>query len=752
MGDESQSQAFENSVRRIARELWAATYAGAAMVDGRERDLVFETDDVIYVVEATTDRSKAKAAHDVQKLLEFRRVHARRGKVISCWFVTQSEPTADQRSVAPKDSTVNVLSFDQFRSKLVRAADYLAARAAYEFGSARDPRTGSSSVGDRYYPLELARVGVGSRQAANVSTLLDLMASGGRLVVLGDYGAGKSMTLRELFRQLSNRFQRGQSPRFPLHLNLRDHHGQTHPDEAIERHGRSVGIGEPHRLVHAWRAGFTDLILDGFDELAMYGWGIRTRRLHDYRHGTMRLVRNLISQTPPESAVVVAGRPYFFDTLDELRGALELRSDAVMFRIEPLTTEQVAGFLRRQGWDKTLPGWFPARPLLLAHLADRELLDQVSAVPIGSDPAAAWHHFLTVICEREAQIQQFLNGDTIRQVLERLASVLRERSNALGEITFEDLERSFAEVCGYEPDAEAATVLSRLPGLGQTGTNTRKFIDDDLEGAAAAGDLVRFAHDPYSSPSRAWRVQLGQLAIAVAAHRLAADGRSGIVLPAVAQAASLKNASPLVMDLVRVLTQTELTSSLPCPLTVSEVWTPELDLEDNTLDLSNLMIHDAVIQSLHLPAGDEADVLLPRFVRCHFGSVNGRTSAKELPDGRFEQCSFDTFLDDSRTTSGIMALPLPMGVRVALTILKKLYAQKGSGRKEQALYRGLDPSRHEFVRRVLEALGREPLLVRGKIGNQVMWWPIPTARARVSAIPEAPLTSRDPVLDDLARL
>src|SRR5262245_45432086 len=131
MSDDRQSQAFENSVRRIARELWpAARYAGAEMVDGRERDLVFETDDVIYVVEATTDRSKAKAVHDIQKLLDFRRAHARRGKAISCWFVTHDEPTADQRSVVPKDAAINVLSFDQFRSKLVRAADYLLARAA----------------------------------------------------------------------------------------------------------------------------------------------------------------------------------------------------------------------------------------------------------------------------------------------------------------------------------------------------------------------------------------------------------------------------------------------------------------------------------------------------------------------------------------------------------------------------------------------------------------------------------------------
>src|SRR5215510_10551288 len=65
MSDDRQRQAFENSVRRIARELWpAAQYAGAEMVDGRERDLVFETDDVIYAAEATTDRSRAKAVHD----------------------------------------------------------------------------------------------------------------------------------------------------------------------------------------------------------------------------------------------------------------------------------------------------------------------------------------------------------------------------------------------------------------------------------------------------------------------------------------------------------------------------------------------------------------------------------------------------------------------------------------------------------------------------------------------------------------
>jgi len=39
---------FEDEVRRVARMLWpSAEYSGAAIADGRERDGVFVTDDVV---------------------------------------------------------------------------------------------------------------------------------------------------------------------------------------------------------------------------------------------------------------------------------------------------------------------------------------------------------------------------------------------------------------------------------------------------------------------------------------------------------------------------------------------------------------------------------------------------------------------------------------------------------------------------------------------------------------------------------
>ena len=57
-----ENEQFEDEVRRIARELWPdREFSGATKFDGREVDGVFETEDCIHIVEATTSRRKQKA-------------------------------------------------------------------------------------------------------------------------------------------------------------------------------------------------------------------------------------------------------------------------------------------------------------------------------------------------------------------------------------------------------------------------------------------------------------------------------------------------------------------------------------------------------------------------------------------------------------------------------------------------------------------------------------------------------------------
>ena len=49
-----------------------------------------------------------------------------------------------------------------------------------------------------------------------------------------------------------------------------------------------------------------------------------------------------------------------------------------------------------------------------------------------------------------------------------------------------------------------------------------------------------------------------------------------------------------------------------------------------------------------------------------------------------------------------------LGVRVCLTVLKKLYEQRGAGRKENALHRGLDGHARRLVPDVLQSFrGRD---------------------------------------------
>ena len=85
--------------------------SGAAMLDGREFDGIFDTEDCRHIVEATTSRRKDNAEDDLKKLAAFVKRHGSRARTLAVrgWFVTAEEPTADQRQVANKyRDTINI--------------------------------------------------------------------------------------------------------------------------------------------------------------------------------------------------------------------------------------------------------------------------------------------------------------------------------------------------------------------------------------------------------------------------------------------------------------------------------------------------------------------------------------------------------------------------------------------------------------------------------------------------------------------
>ena len=194
-------QNFENEVRRIARELWPeAEFSGANIMDGREVDGVFETEDCIHVIEATTSRGMEKARQDVSKIHKLLlKLQNRSGtRAVRGWFVTRQEPTADQRKITDKfRKTINVLSFSQFQARLIDSKSYLGVRDAYHFGSVRDPATGRHDQDSHIEYIALDLVRIDSREVISLKDMVGMIQRGNAVVLLGDYGAGKSMTLRE---------------------------------------------------------------------------------------------------------------------------------------------------------------------------------------------------------------------------------------------------------------------------------------------------------------------------------------------------------------------------------------------------------------------------------------------------------------------------------------------------------------------------------------------------------------------------
>jgi hypothetical protein len=451
----------------------------------------------------------------------------------------------------------------------------------------------------------------------------------------------------------------------------------------------------------------------------------------------MELVRNFIEQTPLGSGVIVSGRAHFFDSDEEMTASLGANKSFNLVNLNDFTSEQVIDFLQAKGWREAVPSWLPARPLLLGYLASRNLLRQTLEVDAGSGPAAGWNALLDRISEREAKIAHSVDADSVRQLVEKIATMCRTSIGGLGNLLPEQLVRAFTDVCGYPPDENGTLLIQRLPGLAVNNPEdgTRKFIDVDFASVAAAGDVFRFISDPFSYPldDSTWQASLPSIGIETIALRShAAKFKDGKLSAAIKEASASKPPHTLCADIVRAMV--ELSMPYKGPLTyLRDVEIPELIFHSDSADMHLINFEGALIGLLEF-SQEVKDELLPFFSGCYFGSIEGRTGRQDLPSQINQECIVDKFDDTAVTTSAILKLELPIGTKVLLTILKKLYVQKGTGRRESAFYRGLDHKSQSFVADVLELLKAEGFITLAHYTDQVVWLPVRSAEKRQRAL------------------
>ncbi len=665
------------------------------------------------------------------------------------WFVTKHEPTADQRREVQEHGKGQViaLSFAQFQQSLIDVRAYLSAREQHIFGSVQDFSTEAKNPSVDF--IEIGLSDTLSEKTLLVRDVLNGLLEGKQFAVVGQYGAGKSMSLREIYFMLKDKYIRNSTTKFPVYINLREHSGQRDPIELLERHARSIGFESPNALIRAWRAGFVVLLVDGFDEVTSLGVQGTWKKLKDLRMRSLEGIRKLIRDSS-ELGVVVAGRSHYFEAPSELFSALGLR-DAQLLTVDEFSDEQIKDFLARfpsVNSGKPLPAWLPTRPLLLGYLASKGLLADLANSEKVPDAVDGWDYLLERIYQREERIESNLDGATLRRILERVATLARNSQDQLGPVTRSELFSAFNEVCGYEPDEQGVLAIQRLPGLGmyRAEDESRCFVDKELVGVCKGRELAAFLESPYDMVKNKLWVEsmnscdsaIGEVSAEYCSRRLLekSDAR-GVLRQAVVFLNNRSDMPCVKGDLAVVALNGNI--DLDIPVSVNEIAFPEysFDFDRDTANYKNLEFSHCFFSQVYLESGIESNNL-PTFTGCMFEKISGRISMADMPQQKFKSnCEYSGF-DDSGSSVAIRSGQSNTSEKVLLITLRKLYIQSLSGRAESALYRGLDVDERRFVNDVLRLLKRYGLATDYSKGDGVIWLPIRKELERVKRILHAP--------------
>jgi hypothetical protein len=448
--------------------------------------------------------------------------------------------------------------------------------------------------------------------------------------------------------------------------------------------------------------------------------------------------------------MLIAGREHYFNGNAEMFAALGLDpEDSVVIRCKDEFSErEMLEFFRLIAVDIVLPDWLPRRPLICQTIADmpEEDIDQMFGV--GQDELSFWDHFIRVLCERDKRIHISFDAVTIERVLTYLARTTRVRPANVGPISLTDIQTAFESVVGQLPVEEASLMLQRLPGLGRVKaeSNDRQFIDTYILDGLRAKDTGRLLHDQGAYVlvivQTAFTNPLEELGQRILARDIEVRPKKAIE---VAKQAAAGSNRVLACDFVAAFMQTH-----------SERVDFENLIVDNgnfiKLDLAralpmNLTISNTVFGTLVLPASVPVKTIIRS---CLAERVIGVASPTVLP-AWIENLTDDKY-DSTESISRIRQIGLDPAHEILATVIRKTFFQKGSGRKEEALVRGLGQVARRTVPQILNLLIREQILTRFRGKEGEVYAPNRKLAGRMKQMLYELKTSNDPIWIEVSNL
>lgn len=735
---------FEEQVRGIASLIYGAP-CEPSRIAGTNFDAVIDRDLETIVIEITRQFDVDKVRQGVTRLTLARQALATEGILLRGFIILERPPTPAMIEAA-NSARFFVGSSGQFASQFFQFPIYKNARIAASFGSSIDPNTGEIDKLD-YVPVRYIRLGPGKTDLG-ISDIADHLYAGKNVVLLGEYGSGKSRCVRQLFNELSHKWN--VTFKFPFAINLRECWGLDSADEIIRRGVKTLGLDElASSAVRAFNRKCLTLLLDGFDELGSQSWGTDEGRIRQIRARALAGVRDLINKG--KSGCLIAGREHYFSSNEEMLSALGLRQqDVIVIKAkDEFTDGELEQYFDLAGINAELPSWLPKRPLIcqtIALLSDDELGQMFD---VESEGVSFWNHFINVLCLRDARINSVFDYNTIYKVYIALSRITRTRPANIGPISQRDLQDAFESVVGQLPVEEASVMLQRLPSLGRIGAESqdRQFVDMFILDGLRAKDVAGLPEEDDVKRRQVMNAKwlnplqiLGQLILSDDIGRRIETFRE-----IAKRAASAKNAT-LAADIVTALARSNVEDIDLNGLVISEANVSEISL--NGAHLKNLTIEASVFDHIVLPGLPPDNVKILESVS---SKVSGVASYNGLPE--WANLTLVEEFDSVATVAQIRKVGLRASQEILVAVLKKTFKQKGGGRKEEALLRGFGAgTSKKIAASVVKILMQKKILTRHKGDEGWVYNPNLGEGGRIDALLASLRSSSDPLWTEVSAL
>ncbi len=735
---------FEDKVRDIASLIWGSR-PSPENVGGVDVDAVLHLDRQLSIlIEITEDRTLGKVRSDVTKLVTAQNtLHAKR-IIARSYCVINAESVTSAMIEAGVPANIKVLTIGDFSKLFFDFLSYKVSRLNAPFGSAVNPLTGQKDDTE-YVPVRYKVDGSG--EDIGTKEIADYLKRGRHVILLGEYGSGKSRCIRETFRYLADRANSDFN--HPLAIDLREMWGLKRGVELISRHFADLGLDRlSSSAVQALNAGAITLLLDGFDELGSQAWNNDPARLRAIRAHALQGVKDIIQRS--QAGVLVAGREHYFPSSGEMFQALGVNEATctVIRSKEEFTDEELQEFFDQRGINVEIPAWLPRRPLICQTINDLPDEDREEMFEVSASETAFWDHFMRVLCVRDARINVAFDPDTIYGVLKRLARITRTKPSNVGPVTLSDLQRAFEDIVGQAPGEEASVMLQRLPSLGRLGTETddRQFTDTYiLDGLRAkdVGEIALTSSELLKDViSAAWANGLDNLGQLILASDVKCSDNKLLLL---AKYAAESNNKTLASDSIAALLRRNSSQIDFNGLTLSEGHFLELDFSNR--DVLNLTLTNCTFSKVVFASRLAKNVRISSSLS---EKVIGVTSEKGLPS--WAELSADHY-ESADNTASIRRIGLKPAQQMLATTIRKTFFQKGGGRMEEALTRGFGRlGAPGLTSKVINMLIAEGLIEKVKGREGALYIPVRAHTGRMKQLLAELNMSNDPIWKSVSEL